>query len=203
MRASRGHGNEGRAPDRSPAPRSPAPGGSWPPRCASFPCVGAGLRRLIPVPRRDRPLSHARGRDCIRHAAPRRVALRPAGWRAGETGSFGGELRVGRMVLFAMRVGGTGAALNGRPLRRFFPTRVGGTLARLRVLPFSSFPRMRKRGRNFLLRLPRGSSRYRPRQARPVRLSVRTPGFQPGKRGSTPLRAASASPQHMSDRTEA
>ena len=25
---------------------------------------------------------------------------------------------------------------------------------------------------------------------RPVRLSVRTPGFQPGKRGSTPLRAA-------------
>ncbi len=29
-----------------------------------------------------------------------------------------------------------------------------------------------------------------PHQAWPVRLSVRTPGFQPGKRGSTPLRAA-------------
>ncbi len=29
--------------------------------------------------------------------------------------------------------------------------------------------------------------------ARPVRLSVRTPGFQPGKRGSIPLRAASRS----------
>ena len=32
--------------------------------------------------------------------------------------------------------------------------------------------------------------KYRARQEWPVRLSVRTPGFQPGKRGSIPLRAA-------------
>src|SRR6056297_269237 len=31
---------------------------------------------------------------------------------------------------------------------------------------------------------------YAPQQLWPVRLSVRTPGFQPGKRGSIPLRAA-------------
>src|SRR6056297_1372043 len=31
---------------------------------------------------------------------------------------------------------------------------------------------------------------YAPQQRWPVRLSVRTPGFQPGKRGSIPLRAA-------------
>ena len=32
------------------------------------------------------------------------------------------------------------------------------------------------------------------RQTWPVRLSVRTPGFQPGKRGSIPLRAATSPP---------
>ena len=31
----------------------------------------------------------------------------------------------------------------------------------------------------------------------PVRLSVRTPGFQPGKRGSIPLRAANSSHRHL------
>ena len=38
---------------------------------------------------------------------------------------------------------------------------------------------------------PRGGFLFRPlRDTRPVRLSVRTPGFHPGKKGSTPLRVA-------------
>ncbi len=41
-----------------------------------------------------------------------------------------------------------------------------------------------------LLRKIQRPSKDSPRTAWPVRLSVRTSGFQPGKRGSTPLRAA-------------
>ncbi len=110
---------------------------------------------------------------------------------------------MGRPPICAAASGGCGQSRLSRTRAFSFPQYPGGIAALTR---WGQSPRItpQTRQNSFLKKIvtkaqisacahPRHSLDTPHASARPVRLSVRTPGFQPGKRGSIPLRAASRS----------